>query len=288
MSRRATTEPTALVRHGPRICNGASVALVLAAAITCAMPAGAGLLGDEALEDVARATRTAPGAEARIDTPSNDSYMVVYVPSDYSADADWPLIMCYHGARGRPTTWPFRQATAGEGFIVAGLEYGTQTYASGLRHQNLRAEVAHFEAALAQLSGIYSVDIERVFMGGFSQGGYSTTVLGEHLGERLAGLLVLGAGRVYADQRRPSKDAIWRKPVFVGCGTADTVHHPRALEAAAVYRRWGADVTLEEWQGVGHTFDARRSTALGDWLRKYAGDDPGPSDASEGVRVIVR
>ncbi len=150
MSRRATTEPAALVRHGPRICNGASIALALTA-VTCAIPAGVDLLGDEALEDVARALQTAPGAEARIDTPSNDSYMVVYVPSDYSAEADWPLIMCYHGARGRPTTWPFRQATAGEGFIIAGLEYGTQTYASGLRHQNLRAEVAHFEAALAQL-----------------------------------------------------------------------------------------------------------------------------------------
>ena len=256
--------------------------------MACAFPAAADLLGDEALEDVVRSARAAPGVELRIDTPSNDSYMVVYVPSDYSPDADWPLILCYHGARGTPTTWPFRQATDGEGFIIAGLEYGTKAYASGLRHQNLRTEVAHFEAVVEQLVGMYSVDIERVFMGGFSQGGYSPSVLGEHLGERLAGLAVLGAGRVYVDSRRPAKSAIWRKPVFVGCGTEDKTHHPRALEAAALYRWWGADVTLEEWQGVGHTFDARRSTALGEWLRKYAGDDPAPVNGFDGVRVIVR
>lgn len=247
-----------------------------------------GLLGDEALEDVARAARIAPGSETRIETPSNESYMVVYVPSDYDEDATWPLILCYHGSRGRPTTWPFRQATEGRGFIIAGLEYGTEAYGKTLRREQLGPEIAHFEAVLAQLAGIYNVDTSRVFMGGFSQGGYSTTVLGEHVGHRLAGLAILGAGRVYVDGRRPPKDAIWRKPVFVGCGTDDAAHHPRALEAAELYRHWGADVTLEEWPGVGHTFDPARSSALGRWLRKYAEREPTPAGRVGGVRVIVR
>ncbi|MEO2006206.1 MAG: hypothetical protein ABGY41_19155 [Candidatus Poribacteria bacterium] len=248
----------------------------------------AGLLGDAALDDAAQAARTTPGAEAPMDTPSNGSYMTVYVPSDYDAGATWPLILCYHGARGRPTTWPFRQATGGEGFIVAGLEYGTPGYASGLGADRLAPEIAHVEAVLEQLQTAFSIDPDHIFMGGFSQGGYSTTVLGERLGERLAGLAILGAGRVYVDRRKPAKAAIWRKPVFVGCGTEDTVHYPRALAAAAMYRRWGANVTFEDWSGVGHTFDASRSSALGEWLRNVAANETTESSRFGGVRVRVQ
>ncbi len=267
--------------------SAATVALSVVLGLPTA--ADAGLLGDAAREDATRAALTTPGSETRIDTPSNDGHMVVYVPSDYDAARDWPLIVCYHGARGRPTTWPFRQATEGAGFLVSGVGYGTDAYGTRLRAEGLEPEEAHFDAVLRQLTDLYRVDPDRIFMGGFSQGGYSTTVLGEQLGHRLAGLVVLGAGRAYVDGRRPVKKAIWRKPVFVGCGEDDEVHYPRAVQAAAVYRGWGAEVTFEAWPGVGHSFRADRSTALAEWLRAHAAADADlPTRAFGGVRVIVR
>jgi predicted esterase len=282
--------PTDVVRHGTRPCNAAPVILsVVLLGLVAAPVARTGLLGEAALDDATHAALAAPGSEVRIDTPTNDAYMMVYVPSDYDPVQEWPLIVCYHGYRGRPTTWPFRQATEGEGFLIAGVEYGTEAYGSRLRHEQAAPEEAHFKAVLNQLTEIYNVDTDRVFMGGFSQGGYSTTVLGERLGDQLAGLIVLGAGRTYVDGRRPVKNAIWRKPVFVGCGEDDEVHYPRAVEAAGVYRGWGADVTFEGWEGVGHTFNADRSTALGEWLREHAAGDPHATPQRVGGgRVIVR
>jgi predicted esterase len=260
-----------VVRDGPRPRNAAPILLTaLLIALVGHRAARAGLLGEEALDDAEHAALTAPGSEARIDTPSNDGYMMVYVPADYDPAEAWPLIVCYHGARGRPTTWPFQQATEGKGFLIAGVGYGTEAYGTSPRYERLGPEETHFDSVLEQLLALYSVDTDHVFMGGFSQGGYSTTVLGEHLGDRLAGLAVLGAGRAYVDTRRPVKNAIWRKPVFIGCGSEDKVHYPRAVEAAGVYRGWGADVTFEPWQGVGHTFRADRAGLLGEWLRKYA------------------
>ena len=281
---------THVVRHGERLRNALPLALVaLLLGLVGPAPGLAGLLGDEAFDDAARAALTAPGVETRIATPSNDSHMVVYVPSDYDPTVAWPLIVGYHGYRGRPTTWPFRQATEGEGFLVAGVGYGPPAYGQTPRQELLPPEVEHFQAVLSQPAETYSIDPDRVFMGGFSQGGYSTTVLGERIGPQLAGLSVLGAGRAYVDGRRPVKKAIWRKPVFVECGADDERHYPRAVEAAAVYRSWGAAVTFERWEGVGHTFDADRSTALGEWLRRYAATnaEAAPPDA-DGVRVIIR
>ena len=72
--------------------SAATVALSVVLGLPTA--ADAGLLGDAAREDATRAALTTPGSETRIDTPSNDGHMVVYVPSDYDAARDWPLILC--------------------------------------------------------------------------------------------------------------------------------------------------------------------------------------------------
>jgi predicted esterase len=45
---------------------------------------------------------------------------------------------------------------------------------------------------------------------------------------------------------------IHNKPIFIGVGQNDSVHNPRAKKAARNYKLWGADVTFEEWPGVGH------------------------------------
>jgi predicted esterase len=74
----------------------------------------------------------------------------------------------------------------------------------------------------------------------------------------------MGAGRYAVDQKPPPMDKIRGKPVFIGIGENDTVHSPRAKNAARIYESWGADVTFEEWPGVGHTFG--NSKLLLKWL----------------------
>jgi predicted esterase len=214
-----------------------------------------------------------PGTETRIETPDTGGFFLLYLPDDYSPDRLWPVIFGYHGLGGSATTWPFRQATHGEGFLIAGMTYASEEYHRHLLRNDpklLDGEKAHFEEALRILSRLARVDAKKVFMGGFSQGGYSTTLLGEAMLERLAGLIVLGAGRYWTNGHPPQRRPIWRKPIFVGVGEQDEMHRPRGQEAAAAYKRWGADVTLDEWPNTGHTFP-RDAPALYDWLHQKAG-----------------
>jgi predicted esterase len=150
------------------------------------------------------------------------------------------------------------------------MEYATKEYGIHPRLNNVEPEKMQLDEALAVASTILKVDSKMVFMGGFSQGGYSTSVLGEYLLDRLAGLIILGAGRTMVDGYPPPKKSLWNKPIFIGVGENDTVHNPRAKNAVQLYKLWGAEVTFEEWTGVGHTFDNTRSTKLHDWLLSIA------------------
>ncbi len=211
-------------------------------------------------------TQFAPGMEVRLEAPKAKNFFLVYVPEDYTPERPWPIIFCYHGYRGRATTSPFMQATDGQGFIIVGMNYATEEYHLRLGVQRTGPERAFFDEALAIVSSRLNVDPTLVFMGGFSQGGYSTTVLGEQLLDKLAGLIVLGGGRTYVDGYPPPARQIVGKAIFIGVGEKDEVHNPRAKNAVDIYKSWGAAVTFEEWSGVGHSFDRAKSTKLLDWL----------------------
>ena len=191
-----------------------------------------------------------PGQYSLVAPKAGISFLV-WVPYDYSQDYIWPVIFCYHGAGGSVTTWPFYQVTRGQGFIIVGMNY--TPLISGRRNRKwVSQEEALFSEALAMVSARLNVDPEMVFMGGYSQGGYHTTLLGEQVLDRLAGLVILGAGRFFIDHSPPSVQAIHNKPIFIGVGQNDSVHNSRAGKAAGTYELWGADVTFEEWPGVGH------------------------------------
>ena len=212
--------------------------------------------------------RLSPGMQVRIDAPEAKSYFLVYVPSDYTPVRPWPVIFCYHGYSGSATTWPFRQVTGGKGFIIVGMNYATTDYHKQLPYEKTGPEKAYFNEAFAFILSHLRIEPKFVFMGGYSQGGYSTTVLGEQMLERLAGRLVLGAGRTHVDRFPPPTDLIRGHPVFFGAGELDDPHYLRAKRAAQLYREWGADVTFEGWPDETHGLSNKwqEKTKMLDWL----------------------
>jgi predicted esterase len=248
--------------------------------LLCAVVLAAVLLGEQTLaqnaKDAKKTSETEgekpklefkPGEEVRVDLPKAGSYMMVYVPKDYSPDRSWPMIFCYHGYKGKASTYPFRQITQGAGFIVLGMNYATKDYGETLcrASSGTKPEKAYLAEALALVKESLNIDPHMAFMGGFSQGGYSTSFLGEQLLDRLAGLVILGAGRNQADTNPPPAKLIRGKPIFIGAGVDDKRHCAAARNAAKFYRRRGAKVTLEEWLDVGHSVETK-NTKLHDWL----------------------
>lgn len=212
-----------------------------------------------------------PGKEVRITAPRTGKTFLLYVPVDYTDKRPFPVLFYYHGYRGTATTQMFRHITKGEGFIIVGMNYATDLYYNKLLPTETAKEKIFFDEALELISTRLNVAKEYIFMGGYSQGGYSTTVLGEQLLDRLAGRLVLGAGRRDVDMNPPPTELIRGHPVFYGAGELDDPHYPRAKRAAQLYTDWGADVTFEGWENETHSLSAQwlTKTKMREWLIAY-------------------
>ncbi len=212
-----------------------------------------------------------PGREVRITAPKIGKTFLVYVPIDYTDKRPFPIIFCYHGRRGTATTSPFKQVTKGLGFIVIGMNKATEIYWETLRPTETEAEKRFIEEVLSLLSSQLNIATDYIFMGGYSQGGYSTTVLGEQLLDRLAGNIILGAGRRDMDRNPPPDELIRGHPIFLGAGELDDPHYPRAKGAAQFYREWGADVTFEGWPDEAHQLSPKwlTKTKMREWLIAY-------------------
>jgi len=200
-----------------------------------------------------------PGVEAKIEDAEIGGlgYYLVYVPMNYSPDRAWPLVFCYHGVNGEPATWPFRQATRGRDFIIVGMEY----YRRGLQGYGfVNKDVENVKRIVPYLVKRLKIDKDRLFIGGFSMGGFMTVKIAGRTLPLWAGILILGASG------RPSGAAggYRGKAVYIGVGEKDS-SYKSAQASVEAYQRFGARVTFDMYPGRGHEVDAD-SKAMRDWF----------------------
>ncbi len=225
-----------------------------------------------------------PGEEVRIDVDDerigNDHFMV-YVPSYYTNERDWPVIFCYHGQSGQPTTWPMRQAIRDKGFIVIGVGYvPTKKKMTRREYINLLKREERSVLEVKKYVGEHlRVDEKRLFVTGFSKGGWHSANMVEASPRGWAGAVIFAAGRRVIVQLA-SKKALRGKPIYIGAGEND-VNMKAAKRAAAYYRRLGAKVTFEEFKGLGHSFDPSGSETLYNWLVSNSSTDGGENEPTD-------
>ncbi|MFH1707504.1 MAG: hypothetical protein ABIF71_06265 [Planctomycetota bacterium] len=137
-----------------------------------------GLAGAVRAEDLIK-----PGQEGALVIEGYPTPCVMYIPSDYAAGAQMPLIMHMHGAGGQPTTIPFRQATDGKGYIVVGLSYGPL----GLAKEGITATpemrtqmIAYFAKVREKVKATYGLNEKQVYLSGLSMGGWGVNYFGFH------------------------------------------------------------------------------------------------------------
>jgi predicted esterase len=96
---------------------------------------------------------------------------------------------------------------------------------------------------------------ERVILLGFSQGACLTLEFAVRHGRRYGGVVGLSGGLIGPDGTpRDYAGEFEGTPVFLGCSDVDPhIKKDRVLEAAAVFTRMGAGVTMRLYPGMGHT-----------------------------------
>jgi predicted esterase len=121
----------------------------------------------------------------------------------------------------------------------------------------------YLSSALEVLSSLLTsvgktVPADRVILMGFSQGACLTLEFAARHARRYGGVVGLSGGLIGPDGTpRDYSGSFERTPAFLGCSDVDPhIRKDRVLEAADVYKRLGAEVTIRLYPGMGHTVNA--------------------------------
>jgi pimeloyl-ACP methyl ester carboxylesterase len=199
----------------------------------------------------------------------------VSVPDEAPPIAGYPVIVYYHGwSTGlKPNLRIMHAVTGGDDYLLIGMSYRSRYFYEELDRKSLRKEQSHLDRVLGEISKCRPVNLNTVFLAGYSQGGYAISMIGEQRLDRVAGLILLGSGRRWAKMYLPDENEIKGWPIFIGAGDKDERHFPIAKDSALLYAVLGAEVSMETWPDTDHIQgwgwyqkDPQRGVGLKAWL----------------------
>ena len=199
--------------------------------------------------------------------PALGATLPIWKPDDFDASKKYPAIVYFHGTGGEPNASFIHKATGRKSYILVGMAYRNKdryTYTD----EEISDELGLLGALKKTLVGSLSVDPQRIYVAGFSKGGWHSAMLLDY-DRDLAGGLVLGGG-VFKERGIPVK---FKKPtpIYIGCGRFDG-NYPPSIAALVYFRKLGADPTLEAWPEMAHAIPEETPEGMRQWLRIQANE----------------
>jgi dienelactone hydrolase len=181
----------------------------------------------------------------------------LYLPSGFTSDRRWPLLMVFDPrSRGKFAAELFQASAERHGWIVAS---SNNTMSDGPFDPNVRAVNAMFPDLMRRLP----VDPKRIYATGFSGGAILSWLVGLRSGQ-LAGVISVGGRPPDGYESQPPSFALW-----AAAGETDFNYLPtRELDRAA--QRAGLAHRLEFFPGPHSWFDAAEAERAVAWLELIA------------------
>ena len=155
-----------------------------------------------------------------------------------------------------------------EGFALVGMDYHQWGLLTMGKPEEAtayaRRERENINVVLKELNKLTPIDTKRVYVSGFSKGGWLSSMLLSTFPDAFAGAIILGAGRIPVQAPEPSAAPYHRKPVFIGVGFDDP-NYRHSVFGRGIYQKLGARVTWREWPGLAHRYQ-HHDDALPYWL----------------------
>jgi len=207
----------------------------------------------------------------------------VYVPKGYDSAKKHPAIVSLHGGVNRANLLPEAVLTQIHADVKDADQYGWIVIIPlGQRGATWfdRVGMANVLAQLAAVKRRYNIDEDRVFVGGFSDGGSGGLLMGLYYPTPWAGLFALSASVTVAaaapDEAFPANLA--NRPVHAANGGIDPLY-PSALQKTFIdqLREQGARIAWTEYPESGHdgSYMEREDPKVNQFLLKTA-RDPAP------------
>ena len=188
-------------------------------------------------------------------------YVVVHRPGTGHPPNGYPVCLWFHGTGLEPNIGPIGWEPLNAQWVGIGMSYidGSQDAVETTAHKTWTL----CESVINRVAEEIPIDRTRVFVGGFSRGGWTAFMLADLNKPGLAGAVVIGGGKHPA---WPATDLRYKKPfsVLVACGETD-YNFPNSQDALRRLIRKGAGATYEEYIGSGHTLMPTRRIL--DWFR---------------------
>ncbi len=221
----------------------------------------------------------------RLDTPVRPDFLTepqtgakywLYVPSNYTDQKTWPMVITLHGTYGwdgpmrQEMEW--RKLAEENGFIVAApylhSVQGTLPTIKPLWRKDLKKDERHILALLDHLSGKYRIDKDAVMLSGFSAGGFPLYYTGLRNPERFHLLIARACNSdIEMLENIPITQKVKEQNIVIFWGKADPLPLKNQSWAAFRYlrRRGCKNVRREKVEG-GHF--RKPGVAMRIW-RKY-------------------
>ncbi|MFC7338410.1 hypothetical protein ACFQY0_14545 [Haloferula chungangensis] len=209
-------------------------------------------------------------AELELKAPGIDDTILVSLPENHDPAKSWPAVFNYHGFNGRPNTKSTREHTGTSDWIVVGMGY-TQPGKYQLQEEDIAAELKAFRHVRDELARSQGLDSKRVYVSGYSKGGWMSDALLQAEPSLRGGAILMG-GHIPTPLKNPaplSKDS----HIFIGIGRKDPNYIP-SLKALVHYRGLGLPTSFEAWPELGHDFPPEGSTGLREWFTLQNGGKP--------------
>ena len=227
-----------------------------------------------------------PGQEGKLGVPGSNHQCVMYVPSDYKSGMRLPLIFFMHGSGGKPTSWPWKSATDGKGYLICGLSYGAfpDGGAGGIKaDKNSRLSMVRFiNKARDHIDKVYGIDRDSVFLTGLSMGGWGVNHYGflDEARGKYRGYCIMAAG--LTGGATVDLSVTEGLPVLLINGEKDAALST-ANKGKPAFEKAGALVTQVVLPGEGHVPSvAAMSPPLKKWL-----EDIGKADEKQRALVAI-
>lgn len=205
----------------------------------------------------------------------NTRYYGYHVPSSYSGSKAWPMFIFLHGADNRTDPKQNQQANLQytrlkqnadqNGYIVVSPTAPKMAYGGGMVlswKKNRSVSDAFIMQIIKRLKSRYRIDSKRIYVAGFSSGGYYSVHLAMNYSQTFAAFAVHGAGLGSRDDF-PS-GAKRKIPGFLRIGADDTMRVPQLQDLRDRMKSAGwpaSDIDYKELSGVGHSYDASKVNA---------------------------
>jgi predicted peptidase len=199
----------------------------------------------------------------------------LFVPPNYDRTKKYPLVLWLHGAGGRgddnkkqitegntlgATIWTRAENQANNPtFVLAPQCPPGEWWANNNTEMRPSRQLEMVVELLAELQKQYSIDANRLYVGGQSMGGYGTwSIITEYPEMFAAAIPICGGGNV-SKAEKMTRTAIW---AFHG-DIDQAVKVERSREIIAAIKKAGGNPKYTEYKGVGHN----------SWINAFAEPD---------------